>query len=131
MKKYTFIAILSVFLILPAMASGAKDGLAGVQEKGKLVVGTSADYAPYEFHTMIDGKDSIVGFDIEIAKALAADLGVELEIQDIGFDGLIQALNSKKIDVVISGLTPTEERKQSVDFSVIYYTTQQSVPCSR
>lgn len=127
MKKYIIIAILSMSFILPVMASGASEGLAGVQEKGKLVVGTSADYAPYEFHTMIDGKDSIVGFDIEIARALAADLGVELEIQDIGFDGLIQALNSKKVDVVISGLTPTEERKQSVDFSVTYYTTKQSV----
>lgn len=101
--------------------------LKNVKEKGKIVVGTSADYAPYEFHTMIDGKDAIVGFDIEIAKQIAKDLGVELEIQDMGFKGLLQALNSNKVDFVIAGMTPDEERKKSVDFTNIYYYAKQGV----
>jgi len=111
----------------PANAEQANNTLARIKESGKIIVGTSADYAPYEFHTLIDGKDTIVGFDIEIAKEIAKDLGVELEIQDMGFDGLLQALNSDKVDFVIAGMTPDEERKKSVDFTDIYYKAQQGV----
>ena len=96
--------------------------LEAIKSKGKLVVGTSADYAPYEFHTQIDGKDQIVGFDIEIAKQFAKDLGVELEIKDMAFDGLLVALQADKVDMVFAGMTPTDERKQNVDFSDIYFT---------
>lgn len=96
--------------------------LDAIKSKGKLVVGTSADYAPYEFHTQVDGKDQIVGFDIEIAKQFAKDLGVELEIKDMAFDGLLVALQADKVDMVFAGMTPTEERKKNVDFSDIYFT---------
>ncbi|MGN7455299.1 transporter substrate-binding domain-containing protein [Paenibacillus pasadenensis] len=106
-----------------AEASAAPGGL----QMDKLVLGTSADYAPYEFHKKIDGKDQIVGFDIEIAKEIAKDLGAELEISDSDFDGLLLALNGGKVDLVISGMTPTEERKQNVDFSKIYYKAEQGV----
>ena len=61
---------------------------------------------------MINGKDEIVGFDIAIAKEIAADLGVELVIEDMGFDGLLPALQSGRVDIVISGMTPTEDRKK-------------------
>ncbi len=98
-----------------------------IKKAGKIVVGTSADYAPYEFHTIIDGKDTIVGFDIKIAEEIAKDLGVKLEIQDLGFDGLLQALNADKVDFVIAGMTPDEERKKSVDFTNIYYYAKQGV----
>lgn len=97
-------------------------GIEAIKSKGKLVVGTSADYPPYEFHKQVDGKDQIVGFDIEIAKQFAKDLGVELEIKDMAFDGLLVALQSDKVDMVFAGMTPTDERKQNVDFSDIYYT---------
>ena len=93
--------------------------------KGKIVIGTSADYPPYEFHKSIDGKDTIVGFDIEIAKEIAKDLGVELEIKDMKFDGLLAALETGNIDFVAAGMTPTEERKKNVDFSKVYYTAVQ------
>lgn len=96
--------------------------LEAIKSKGKLVVGTSADYAPYEFHTQVDGKDKIVGFDIEIAKQFAKDLGVELEIKDMAFDGLLVALQSDKVDMIFAGMTPTDERKQNADFSDIYFT---------
>lgn len=94
-----------------------------IKAKGKLVVGTSADYPPYEFHNIIDGKDEIVGSDIEIAKQLASDLGVELELKDMPFDGLLVALQAGKVDAIFSGMTPTDERKQNADFSDIYYTS--------
>ncbi|MDU4848273.1 ABC transporter substrate-binding protein [Clostridium sp.] len=96
--------------------------LSDIKSKGKLVVGTSADYPPYEFHTMADGKDEIVGFDIDIAKEVAKELGVELEVKDMDFDGLLVALQAGKVDMVFAGMTPTDERKENADFSDIYYT---------
>ena len=96
-----------------------------IKAKGKIVLGTAADYPPYEFHKEIDGKDNIVGFDIEIAKAIAADLGVELEIKDMKFDGLLAALVAEDIDFIVAGMVATEERKQSVDFSISYYEAEQ------
>ena len=103
-------------------ASSKTSALEAIKSKGKLVVGTSADYPPYEFHKEIDGKDQIVGFDIEIAKQFAKDLGVELEIKDMAFDGLLVALQADKVDMIFAGMTPTDERKQNADFSDIYYT---------
>ncbi|WP_026885153.1 ABC transporter substrate-binding protein [Clostridium beijerinckii] len=102
--------------------SSNASALQAIKSKGKLVIGTSADYPPYEFHKEVDGKDQIVGFDIEMAKEIAKDLGVELEIKDMAFDGLLVALQSDKIDMVFAGMTPTDERKQNADFSDIYYT---------
>ena len=103
-------------------ASSKTSALEAIKAKGTLVVGTSADYPPYEFHKEIDGKDQIVGFDIEIAKELAKDLGVKLEIKDMAFDGLLVALQADKMDMIFAGMTPTDERKQNADFSDIYFT---------
>lgn len=123
MLKRTAAVLAVLAAILPATAGGQKD--ASVMDKikadGKIILGTSADYPPYEFHALIDGKDTIVGFDISIAQEIAKDLGVQLEIKDMNFDGLLAALVSGNVDFVISGMTPTEERKQNVDFSDIYY----------
>lgn len=122
MKK--IIALLVVLaLALPVIAAGQTDvsAMEKIKANGKIILGTSADYPPYEFHALIDGKDTIVGFDISIAQEIAKDLGVQLEIKDMNFDGLLAALVSGNVDFVISGMTPTEERKQNVDFSDIYY----------
>jgi ABC-type amino acid transport substrate-binding protein len=131
------ISIIATILITLSLfgCSGAKEekAAAGVskmdklKEKGKIVIGTSADYPPYEFHKSINGKDTIVGFDIEIAKEIAKDLGVELEIKDMKFDGLLAALETGNIDFVAAGMTPTEDRKKNVDFSKVYYTAVQCV----
>jgi polar amino acid transport system substrate-binding protein len=98
-----------------------------IKKSGKLILGTSADYPPYEFHKAVNGKDEIVGFDIEIAKEIAKDLGVQLEIKDMKFDGLLAALQTGNVDLVIAGMTPTDERKKNVDFSNIYYKAEQAV----
>lgn len=103
------------------------DKLSEVKEKGVLVLGTSADYPPYEFHREIDGNDTIVGFDIDIAKQIASDMGVELEILDMKFEGLLPALTAGKIDLIVAGMNPTDERKQSVDFSIVYYDPSQTM----
>ncbi|MBW6410222.1 ABC transporter substrate-binding protein [Clostridium weizhouense] len=102
----------------------ATNSLEAIKQKGKLVVGTSADYPPYEFHKEVDGKDKIVGFDISIAEQVAKDLGVELQVNDMDFDGLLVALQAGKVDMVFAGMTPTDERKENADFSNIYYTAQ-------
>lgn len=98
-----------------------------IKKAGKLVLGTSADYAPYEFVLIKDGKNEVVGFDIEIAKEIAKDLGVTLEIKNMDFKGLLPALKTGQVDMVISGMTPTDDRKKEVDFSKIYYRAVQSV----
>lgn len=98
-----------------------------IKSSGKLVLGTSADYPPYEFIKVVNGKSEIVGFDVEIAKEIAKDLGVKLEIKDMKFDGLLAALDTKNVDVIIAGMTPTEERKKNVDFSNIYYKAEQAI----
>ena len=105
-----------------AESTATTDKLQEIKDKGKLVMGTSADYPPYEWHFIKDGKDEIIGFDIDIAQAIADELGVELEVKDMDFDGLIPALTTGKIDIIIAGMNATEERKQSVDFTDVYYT---------
>jgi len=107
-----------------ASDNNSTDLLETIQEKGKLVVGMSADYAPYEFHYIDEnGKDVIGGFDVDIADAI----GVELVIQEMDFDALVSALPAGKVDVVISGMNPTEERAKVVDFSDIYYNSQHGI----
>ena len=85
--------------------------LEGVKSKGKLVLGTSADFPPNEFHVMIDGKDTIVGYDIEIAKYIANKLGVELEIKDMEFSNLLGGLSTGMLDIVIAGMVPKPDRE--------------------
>ena len=102
-------------------ASSAEDSLAKIKAKGKLVVGINAEFAPFEFHAIVDGKDKIAGFDADLAKEIAKDMGVELEIKELSFDALLTTLQSGQLDVVISGVSATEERRKTVDFSDTYY----------
>lgn len=90
-----------------------------IKDKGQIVLGTAADYPPFEFHALIDGKDEIVGFDIEIAKYIADELGVELVIEDMEFDKLLGGLATGMLDFVIAGMNPDPER--AANFSDIYY----------
>lgn len=122
------IAVLIILSLALSFSGCTKESkLDQIKKSGKIVLGTAADYPPYEFHKEIDGKDTIVGFDIEIAKAIAEDLGVELEIKDMKFDGLLAALVADKIDFIVAGMVPTEERAQSVDFTTQYYQAEQSI----
>lgn len=115
------------FVLLSCTAAKKQSRYDAIQSEKKLVLGTCADYAPYEFHTEKDGKDTIVGFDVEIARAVAQDMGAELVIRDMDFDGLLAALVSGSVDIVLAGMTPTDERRQNVDFTDIYYTAEQGI----
>ncbi len=83
-----------------------------------LVMGTSADYPPYEFR---DQDNTIVGFDVDIATAITQELNYELEIRDMDFDELIDALEAEQVDFVMAGMSPTAERLERVDFTQRYY----------
>lgn len=107
-----------------ASSAAGSDKLAKIKASGKLIVGTSADYPPFEFHQMQKGQDKILGADIEIAQAIAKDMGVKLQVEDMSFDGLLPALQTGSIDMVIAGMTVSDERRKSVDFSDIYYSVR-------
>jgi len=98
-----------------------------IKAAGKLVVGTSPDYPPYEFHLMPDLEDEMVGLDIDIAEAIAANLNVKLELKDIMFSKLFDELTSGRIDLALAGLSPTESRKLIVNFSIPYYQAIQNM----
>lgn len=104
--------------------SGAIDK---IKQSGTLVVGTSADYPPYEFHLLNDKDGELVGIDIDIAKVIAKELGVKLEIKDLIFSRIFSALDNGQIDIAIAGLHPTEARRKTADFSDVYYQAIQSI----
>ena len=115
-------SLITVFTLTACSSSSSKNKLEEVKSKGKIVLGVSPDYAPYEFLTTENGNKKVVGADIYLAEQIAKKLGVEVEIQEMGFDSLIASLNANKVDMVISGINPTDERKKAVDFSDVYYT---------
>lgn len=102
-------------------ADGAEDKLAEIQDAGKLVMGTSPDYAPFEFYVLDDNGDrQIVGSDIKLAEAIAEDLGVELEIKATDFNGVIANIQSDAVDIGLAGFNYTKERNKVMQFSEGY-----------
>lgn len=110
----------------PAAAPQGKI-LQQVKERGKIVVGTAPGYPPYEFIDTSKGEKTIVGIDMELAQRLADKLGVKLEVQDMTFQALLSSLTAGKIDIAISGINPTDERRKTMDFSDNYLPTEQKV----
>jgi polar amino acid transport system substrate-binding protein len=95
--------------------------LTKIKQAGVVRIGLSPDYAPYEFHSTASGKDKIVGFDVTMDKLIAKRLGVKLKLVQMSNDALLSALESGKVDLVVSGITPTPERDKMVDFTVPYF----------
>ena len=107
------IIILPVLISLSALLTGCFQS----DDSSVLNVGVSADYPPFEF--MQKGK--IVGFDIDLINAIAQKLGKTVKIYDMDFNALMPSLNSKRMDLAISGLAPSPKRKKSFDFSYTYF----------
>lgn len=127
-KKFVLVLTLVLSLgILAGCGNNEKGSIESIKESGKIVMGTSADYPPYEFSVLVDGKEKIVGFDVALAEYIAKELGVELEIMDMDFKNLIASLPSGKVDMVIAGMSPDEERKKQVNFSDVYYNATHGV----
>ena len=97
---------------------------AGCGSDNTLTMGTNAAFPPYEF---VDDDGAFAGIDVEIAKAVADKLGMELEIKDMAFDSLIPAAQNGSVDIVFAGMTVTDERKESVNFTNTYATGVQVI----
>ncbi len=89
-----------------------------IKERGKLVVTTEATYPPFEFQNK---NGELVGLDVSVAKALAEDLGVELDLQNIDFKMVVAEVQAGNADIALAGLSPTKDRKENVDMSELYY----------
>ncbi len=109
--KKIFALVLALSMLCCFAGCGAKSNT--------LTMGTNAAFPPYEF---VDDEGAIVGIDAEIAQAVAEKLGMELEIKDMEFDSLIPAVQEGSVDIVLAGMTVTDERKESVDFTDSYAT---------
>lgn len=143
MKKFMALMIAAVMVLAlsacasaPAATEAAAETAAAPAFKtvnpGKLTVATSPDFAPYEFYAIDkDGNPQLSGFDMSLAKYVANELGLELEVIPMDFDGTIMELSQGKVDMSLAGYSITEERKQVMDFSIVYYGGGQSFVASK
>lgn len=121
--------LITCFALTSCGGTDAAKDLEKVKAAGKIVVGMECAYAPYNWSEAEPNENTVKiangtyadGFDVQIAKKIAAALGVALEIRAIEWDGLIPALEAGEIDMIIAGMSPTEKRKLSIDFSDTYF----------
>lgn len=102
--------------------ASATPTLDAIRERGQLILGTESTYPPFEFIVIENGQSVGAGFDVMLAQKIADKLGVTLVTSEMAFDSLIPAIQAGTIDIAAS-MTPTDERKQAVDFSENYYET--------
>jgi polar amino acid transport system substrate-binding protein len=137
MKKVLAIALALVMVLGLAACGGSKTSTTttpaepaakyGEINPGKLTVATSPDFAPYEFYTVgSDGTYTLAGFDMALAQYIADDMGLELEVIPMDFDGVLAELAAQTVDLGIAGLSPDPDRMDKMDFSDIYYEGGQS-----
>ena len=121
MKKALALMAACAFAVFALAGCGGSSSTSSGSGSGAKVlkVGSSIDFAPFEFQD--EGQKEYQGFDMDLIRAIGKEMGYEVEIQNLGFDGLIPALQGKNIDVIISGMTINDERKQNVLFSDPYY----------
>ena len=119
MKKILSIAAALVLTLsfTTALAAPA-NRLEAIKAAGKLVVATSPDYAPYEF---LDTQGNPVGADISLVKYVAEQLGVDLQLEALGFDAVLAAVVTGTADIGVAGMVPKEERKETMDFTDVYF----------
>ena len=115
--------LLAAACVFSLAACGSKESSEDSSEKETLVMATNAEFPPYEYHE----GDDIVGIDAEFAAAIAEKLGMELKIEDMAFDSIIPAVTAGKADIGVAGMTVTEDRLESVNFSDTYATATQVV----
>ncbi len=123
MKKFAkIVALASAVVMTVACMTGC-----GNQSSNKIVFGTNAEFPPFEFVSANGVIDTYDGIDIAIAKQIGEDNGMTAEIANMEFDSLLVAIQNGQIDAAIAGMTVTDERKESVDFSIPYYNATQVI----
>ena len=122
MKKLIALLLTATMLFAFAAAASADGMIDKIKANGKIVVGTEATYPPYEY---LDDNANFAGCDIWLAQQIADAIGVQLEIQDMDFDGIIPAVQSGLVDIGIAAFTRTDERAEVIDFSNLYETSAQ------
>ncbi|MBO1306509.1 transporter substrate-binding domain-containing protein [Enterococcus sp. 669A] len=130
MKKSLLVGVLGLAAITLTACGGSgeqEDKYDAIQEAGVIKVATSPDYAPFGFHTTIDGKDKIVGADIDLVNAIADEMGVEVELMDMSFNNVLATTKEGQADIAVSAISVTDEREESFDFTTDYYTSPQVI----
>lgn len=129
LKKIAFAFLMGVVAVTLVACGSSSQGtsLDSIKSKGKVVVALNPEFAPFEYQTLVDGKNTIVGSDVELAKEIAKELGVEVELSQMSFENVLASLQSGKADLAISGISKTEERSKVYDFSEPYYTAVNKV----
>lgn len=126
MAKRFLLLCMTALLALSALAAGCGGGDQAAQDGEKVLrIGCNADFAPFEFQGE-DGEE-YQGFDMDLIRAVSEEMGYKADISNVNFDGLIPSLEAGNIDVIISGMTITEERKEKVLFSDPYYQSGLSI----
>ena len=113
-------ALLALFLLAALLTVGAsaeEDLLQKIQSRGTIIVGLEGDWAPWSF---VDENDELMGFDVEVARAIAEKLGVEAEIIPGEWDGLFAGMDAGRYDMVVNGVEVTPERTEKYDFADPY-----------
>ncbi len=126
MKK--ILAVMLMFLSLNVMASDLnlwkKSTLNEILQRGELRVGLEPGYMPFE---MKDKKGNIIGFDVDVARKMAKDMGVKLKLVPTAWDGIIAGLLAEKYDIIISGMTITQKRNLKINFANPYISIGQTM----
>ena len=125
MSKKILVLCMAALMAVMAMVAGCGSDKKAADGEKVLKVGTNADFAPFEFQ----GADpnAYEGFDMDLIRAVGKEMGYKVEINNLAFDGLIPSLEAGNIDVIISGMTINDERKQKVLFSDPYYKSGLSI----
>lgn len=127
MKRNLLIIVVSVLLmgmILNLSVMAGDNSLARIKEEGKFIVGLDDTFAPMGFR---DENGKLVGFDIDLAKAVAERMGVEVEFKPVEWDGVILSLRSGMIDLIWNGMTITEKREEQINFTAPYMNNRQVI----
>ena len=117
-SKLFIILVLAAFLVAACSSGEPANELDAIKDAGKVVMGTSADYPPFESY---NDAGEMVGFDVDLMYEIGKRMGVDVKIQDMPFSSLIAAVQEGKIDMSVAAINYTEERDKTVDFSTVYY----------
>lgn len=124
------LAAIAVFSLAACGSSNKKEStsqLDKIKKAGVLKVATSADFPPFEFQTKVDGKNKIVGSDIDMMNAVGKELGVKVEFENMSFDSVLAYVQAGKADVAVSGISATAKREKTFAFTTNYYNPPQVV----